>query len=286
MYNKKKVIMITLDGCRYDTAIQQLGFLNHFVEKKLASRFKVLSETPSNSRPLYEVLLTGVPTYENGIYTNYSVQRSKEKSIFSLAKEAGMTTAAAAYHWVSELYNRAPYSMFEDRIQHDETKNIQHGIFYSEDTYPDSHLFQDAHHLISTYQPDFMYVHSMNIDDEGHKYTGNSIQYRRAVNRIDTILGVYLPIWLDMGYQIIVTSDHGMDDFGNHGGTMPEHREVPLFIFSDGLTPHIGSQTVKQLQLAPLVCYFLGIEKGDKMQELDWKVLQNEEDLLETETME
>ena len=75
----------------------------------------MLSETPSNSRPLYEVLLTGVPTYENGIYTNYSVQRSKEKSIFSLAKEAGMTTAAAAYHWVSELYNRAPYSMFEDR---------------------------------------------------------------------------------------------------------------------------------------------------------------------------
>ena len=33
MPNKKKVIMITLDGCRYDIAIQQLGFLNHFVEK-------------------------------------------------------------------------------------------------------------------------------------------------------------------------------------------------------------------------------------------------------------
>ena len=43
----------------------------------------------------------------------------------------------------------------------------------------------------------------MNIDDEGHKFTGNSIEYRRAINRIDTILGVYLPIWLDMGYQIM-----------------------------------------------------------------------------------
>lgn len=32
----KKVIMITLDGCRYDIAIQQLGFLNHFVEKKIS----------------------------------------------------------------------------------------------------------------------------------------------------------------------------------------------------------------------------------------------------------
>ena len=46
---------------------------------------------------------------------------------------------------------------------------------------------------------------------------------------------------------------------------MPEHREVPLLIFSDELTPHIGSQTVEQLQLAPLsICHFLGIEKGDK----------------------
>jgi hypothetical protein len=43
---------------------------------------------------------------------------------------------------------------------------------------------------------------------------------------------------------------------------------------------------VAQLQLAPLVCHLLEIEKGSKMQELDWNVLQKEEDLLETETME
>lgn len=267
----KKVVMITLDGCRYDIAIQQLGFLNHFVEKGLASCYKVLSESPSNSRPLYEVLLTGVPTYENQIYTNYSIRLSKEQNIFSLTKGAKGTTAAAAYHWVSELYNSAPYSIFEDRIQHDESKNIQHGIFYSEDTYPDSHLFADAHHLIAKYHPHFMYVHSMNIDDEGHKFTGNSIEYRRAVNRMDTILGIYIPLWLDMGYQVVVTSDHGMDDYGNHGGTMDEHRDVPLFIFSEQIKPTIGSEVIQQLQIAPLICLLLGIEKGEKMQESKWK---------------
>jgi predicted AlkP superfamily pyrophosphatase or phosphodiesterase len=267
-----KVVMITLDGCRYDMAIQHLGFLNHYVEKGLASSYKVLSESPSNSRPLYEVLLTGVPTYENQIYTNYSAQLSKEQSIFSLTRNANRTTAAAAYHWVSELYNSAPYSIFKDRIQHDESKNIQHGIFYSEDTYPDSHLFADANHLIATYHPDFMYVHSMNIDDIGHKFTGNSIEYRRAVNRIDTILGIYLPIWQEMGYQVVVTSDHGMDDYGHHGGTLPEHREVPLFIFSKQIVPTIGSTVIEQLQMAPLICLLLGIEKGEKMQESKWKV--------------
>ncbi|HLR11314.1 MAG TPA: alkaline phosphatase family protein [Sporosarcina sp.] len=263
-----RVIMITLDGCRYDTAIQQLGFLNHFVEKGLASRYKVLSETPSNSRPLYEVLLTGIPTHENGIYTNYTVQRSTEQSIFSLMKEQHRTTAAAAYYWVSELYNRAPYSIFEDRIQHDDAKNIQHGIFYSDDTYPDSHLFADAHHLIDRYQPEFMYIHSMNIDDIGHKFNGNSQEYHQAVCRIDTILGEYIPLWLKQGYHILITSDHGMDDFGIHGGTLQEHREVPLFVISSKCKPQIGSEVVEQLQIAPLVCHLLGIEKGDKMQDL------------------
>lgn len=268
MQTNNRVIMITLDGCRYDTAIQQLGFLNHFVENGLASRYKVLSETPSNSRPLYEVLLTGVPTYENGIYTNYTVKRSKEQSIFSLMKESNRTTAAAAYHWVSELYNRAPFSIFEDRIQHDQAKNIQHGIFYAEDTYPDSHLFADAHHLIATHQPDFMYVHSMNIDDIGHKFNGSSQEYHQTVCRIDTILGVYLPLWIEMGYQVVVTSDHGMDDFGIHGGTLPEQREVPLFIISDKYKPTIGAEVIGQLQIAPLVCHLLGIEKGGKMQDI------------------
>ena len=117
-----------------------------------------------------------------------------------------------------------------------------------------------------------MYVHSMNIDDEGHKFTGNSIEYHRPVNKIDTILGVYLPIWLQMGYQVVVTSDHGMDDFGNHGGTLPEHREVPLFIYLMVYHP-ILERKLGKVQLAPLICHILGIEKGDKMQELDWKNL-------------
>ena len=74
-----------------------------------------------------------------------------------------------------------------------------------------------------------------------------------------------------MGYQVVVTSDHGMDDFGNHGGTLAEHREVPLFIFSEQLAPHIGSKEIEQLQIAPLICHLLGIEKGDKMQSLNWR---------------
>jgi len=266
----KKLVLITLDGCRYNTAVDQLGFLNHFTEHQLASRYKIIAETPSNSRPLYEVLLTGLPAWKNRVFTNYTVRRSHHDSLFSLAAKAGKTTGAAAYYWVSELYNRAPFSIFEDRIQDDEQSNIQHGMFYMDDDYPDSHLFADAHHIIRHHAPDFMYVHSMNIDDIGHKHTADSIEYRRAVNRMDTILGVYIPLWIDLGYQIAVTSDHGMDDYGNHGGTLPEHREVPLFLIADDIQHEIREDGISQLHIAPLMCSLLGISKGEEMLESVW----------------
>ena len=48
-----------------------------------------------------------------------TVRLSNQTSLFHLAKSSGKTTAAAAYYWVSELYNHAPFHHFEDRIQLD-----------------------------------------------------------------------------------------------------------------------------------------------------------------------
>lgn len=263
---KEKLILVILDGCRYDVAMEQMGIMNHYVEHGQAHLIKVISETPSNSRPLYEVIQTGVPSYHNGILTNLHVQRSQEVSLFDLVKEAGGTTGAAAYYWQSELYNEAPYDIFSHRIQNDESKAIQHGIFYSEDHYPDSHVFADANHILQTYHPNYLLIHSMNIDDTGHKFTAMSKEYHAAVNFADFLLGTSLQRWLDDGYQVIVTADHGMDEYGLHGGTKKGHREVPMFIFSDRFPKNTGLKRMHQLELAPLICQFLDLEPAPSMQ--------------------
>ncbi|MCU7701194.1 hypothetical protein OM428_01310 [Enterococcus gallinarum] len=118
----EKLLLLVLDGCRYDTAVEQMGILNHHVDYKQAQLIKVHAEMPSSSRPLYEVLATGVPSYRNGILTNADGQHSKELSIFDLVKAAGGSTAAAAHYWQSELFNQAPYEIKRDRIQHDHKK--------------------------------------------------------------------------------------------------------------------------------------------------------------------
>ncbi len=262
----EKLLLLVLDGCRYDTAVEQMGILNHHVDYKQAQLIKVHAEMPSSSRPLYEVLATGVPGYRNGILTNADGQHSKELSIFDLVKAAGGSTAAAAHYWQSELFNQAPYEIKRDRIQHDHKKSIQHGIFYSENQYPDSHVFADGHYLLHTYQPNLLLIHSMNIDAAGHRYTAVSKEYRKAVNQADQLIGLYLHDWLAAGYQVIVTADHGMDEYGLHGGSMAAHREVPLYIFSDIFPPDCGIEKMNQLELAPLICSLLKIDTSERMQ--------------------
>jgi predicted AlkP superfamily pyrophosphatase or phosphodiesterase len=266
--SNNKLAFIMIDGLRYDTAVFQMGFMHHLIEQKVAARYQVQSELPSMSRPLYEVLLTGTPSIKNGITTNQTVRRSKEESLFHLTKKNGLTNATASYYWVSELYNSAPFHPLTDRIQMDETKPIQRGIFYFEDHYPDSHLFADANFLLQTYEPDFLYVHSMNVDDDGHRFTADSKEYRNRVIAVDTILASMLPVWLEKGYQIIVTSDHGMNADGMHGGTTSADRDVPLFVISDKVKAGIYQEIIPQLQITPLACELLGIEPSPAMQKL------------------
>ncbi|WP_433946671.1 alkaline phosphatase family protein [Paenibacillus sp. SN-8-1] len=260
-----KVIMIVLDGLKYETARASMGYLNHLVEVSKAACYKVRSELPSLSRPLYEVLLTGTPCSVNGITANHIVRLSHQKSVFHLAAQQGLKTAAAAYYWVSELYNRAPFDRIRDREQHNEDLPIQHGKFYFDDVYPDSHLFVDAEVLRRQHDPDFLYIHPMGIDDIGHKFTSDSKEYRGKALEADMILATFLPLWMSLGYEIIVTSDHGMNTDGHHGGTGAEEREVPFYAIGSSFTPGDYPDELPQLAVAPILCQMLSVPLSDAM---------------------
>lgn len=268
----KKVIFVLLDGCTYDGAKENMGFLEHLIESKKGTKFKVKGELPSMSRPIYETILTGLPVSEHLIVNNIISRESKEENVFSLCKENNLKTAAAAYYWVSELYNKSPFNPIEDRIQLNSKNNIENGIFYYEDNYPDSHLFNDGEFLRSSFNPDFLFIHSMNIDNSGHKFGNNSAEYACSISWADTILGLYLPKWISEGYSVIVTSDHGMNENKIHGGNDYIQRYVPLYIFSSGESNmkkgDFTEGEVSQLNLAPLVCKLLGINKSKKMKDI------------------
>jgi len=252
----KKVILVVLDGLNYQVGQACMGFLQALCEQDMARLYKLQCELPSMSRPLYECILTGTPPVENGIVHNHVTRLSNQQSIFSLAKASGLTTAAAAYHWFSELYNRTPWDAARDRHSHDESLLIQHGIFYCVDHYPDCHLFNDAEFLRRQYDPDFLLVHPMNIDDAGHKAGLDSSKYRNTSRHCDMALSEYLPRWIDAGYQILITADHGMNEDRSHGGVLPEERDVPLWVIGDRFS--MSEAEPLQTDLCGTICQLLG----------------------------
>jgi predicted AlkP superfamily pyrophosphatase or phosphodiesterase len=72
-----EVILVVSDALRVDAARQQMGYLQHLVEVGRATRYTVLAELPTMSRPLYETQHTGVPVSVYGITNDFeeAVQR-------------------------------------------------------------------------------------------------------------------------------------------------------------------------------------------------------------------
>ena len=50
----------------------------------------------------------------------------------------------------------------------------------------------------------------------------------RTRDELRLLLADLLPQWLAEGYQVVITSDHGMNADLSHGGTLAEERAVPL----------------------------------------------------------
>ena len=262
-----KVILVLLDGCGYEVASELLGCVEGLLDSRPGAKYRVQASIPSLSRPAYQTILTGLPPHEHGVWSNQDHRISVPDNVFTLCRTNGLNTAAAAYHWGSELYSRTPFDPHSDRIQLGSTGAIANGLFYFEDGYPDTHVYADGEFLRRTFQPDFLLLHSMNIDDAGHGHGSASAQYRRAVLAVDSILADLLPTWLHDGHSVVITADHGMDEMGMHGGTTQAHREVPLYVFADEVRP--GRHTdasISQLSIAPLLCRLLGLPPSAKMQ--------------------
>lgn len=252
-----KSILVVLDGLNYQVAREAMGYLQAQCAAGRGRLYQLECELPSLSRPLYECILTGVTPVLSGIVHNHVDRLSTGRSIFHYARDAGLTTAAAAYHWVSELYNRTPFVPARDRHTDDKSLAIQHGHFYYDDTYPDSHLFDDAESLRLKHDPDFLLIHPMNIDDVGHKFGLDSMQYRNRARVADGILSHYLGSWLEAGYQVIVTADHGMNNDRSHGGILPEERQVPMFVFGSAFS--FKEAAPLQTELCGTVCELLNV---------------------------
>lgn len=76
----------------------------------------------------------------------------------------------------------------------------------------------------------------------------------------------FLMEWQKLGYHILNTADHGMNQDGAHGGTTSEMREVPLYITAPDIEARGNTnETISQLQMAPTILKLLDIPIPETM---------------------
>jgi predicted AlkP superfamily pyrophosphatase or phosphodiesterase len=261
-----------MDGVGYDAALSRCGFLEGMVELQRARRWRMRSALPTISAPLYETLHTGMSPLDHGIVANEALRPSTRPNVFQIVRGAGGRTAAVAQAWFFTLYNGRAYDLLTDVEVDDDSLPIQHARFYSMEGYgpinpcapAEIDLCAQLTLLLRRHGPHYALLHTCSADTLGHTYTAMSAEYREQAWRIDNALSRTLPLWLDMGYEVIVTADHGMNADGRHGGTDPLERDVPFYFFGSGPGPEPGT-VLDQLSVAPTIVSRIGLPVPDTM---------------------
>ena len=268
-----KVILVIMDGVGYDTAVGQCGFLEGMVESGAARRWKMRAALPTRSAPLYETLHTGLAPVEHGIVANEALRPTNRPNVFHAIRALEGRTAAVAHAWYFTLYNGRAYHLIDDvEIDDEAAAGIQHGRFYSQEGYgkinscapAEIDLCAQLTLLLRRHDPHYALLHTCSADTLGHTFTAHSAEYREQTWRIDNALARVVPHWRDLGYEVIVTADHGMNADGHHGGTAEIEREVPFYYFGAGHGPK-ASTLLDQLAVAPTILARIGVAVPETM---------------------
>ncbi|TNJ48654.1 alkaline phosphatase family protein [Phaeobacter sp. B1627] len=273
---KRKMLLIILDGVPWRNFRRLFGNLEGWVQSGDAQMWKHRAVLPSISASCYASIHTGVSPQEHGCTGNGNVFRLKQDDVFSQVRKAGGKTGAVAHSFWSEFFNRSPFDFVRD-VEYDEpdSATITHGRFHSMTGYghdnqmtpSDVDLFASLTNLCQRFDLDYGMLHTCTLDSMGHRFFHESAEMDRACFIMDEMLAPFIPRWRSMGYEVIVTADHGQDERGHHGGRGPLQQETALYYFGDAQGP-AAEDVIDQLQLAPTILDRLGAPIAPTMKAL------------------
>lgn len=261
-----KICLIIMDGARYDTCLTECGYLEAAVEAGQAKRWKMMSCLPTISAPMYETIHTGLTPLEHGILGNDGIRPSVCANVFNVLKDAGKPTAVVAHSHFHRIYGGTSFDPFEHAEICDPTAPIPYARYYSMEGYraenacvpSEIDICAQAWKLAQNHQPDYLLLHSPSADTLGHMFTSQSRQYRNQIWQIDNALSRFIPRMLQFGYEVLITSDHGINEDGHHAGNQPGLREIPFYYFGSRSGPD-SDNILDQRAIAPSILALMGV---------------------------
>lgn len=256
------VYLLLVDGLRADT-LDKMPYTKGLADAGSSGIFTVPG--PTFSRPAYARIITGACSSINGISSNNQEKKLFAPTLFDLAYGEGLTSGASAYKWYYDLLFGPPYHTGEgdeNRLIRNDTLPLQYGYFYDDfgGEYDDVEIFDYGMQTLVEDNPNFLLVHTMDVDEMGHRHGGVSEAYLEAALINDRCIEEFMEsIPNPEDSVVIITGDHGHTDTGGHGGLEKEAAEIKVAFYGKGVAAGGQLEGYTQLDLAPTIAAILGL---------------------------
>lgn len=270
----RKLLLIVIDGVPLRNWKRLFGNLEGWVASGEAQQWVMRSVLPSTSASCYASIHTGVAPQVHGVTGNQNIFRVRCPDVFSELRKKNLVTGAVTHSFWSEFFNRAPFEPVRD-IEYDEpdSHSINHGRFHTMSGYGlinqmtpcDADLFATLTMLCERFSLDYGILHSCTLDSMGHRFFHDCEEMDHACFLLDEMLAPWITHWRDLGYDIIVTADHGQDARGHHGGRNSLQQDFALYYFGNAVFCGAVDEPLGQLQLAPTILSLMNVPIPETM---------------------
>lgn len=235
-----QVVLVVVDGLRVD-AFNKMKYVSSLKEK--GAYFVLKTGQPSLSYPTWATIATGAWQDVTGVTTNWFEGPVKQDSIFSLARDNGMTSYIVGSEGWDKLFGNAATEVYARKWE---------DAYY---TFDEETLDKALEYLRKN--PNLLLVHFVDTDEAGHDFGGASPEYQKYADHIDTLIEK-LHRNMNEDSILIVTADHGQIDRGGHGGWEDIVTNVPLVMVGKGIRQGDFGKA-EQTNIAPTVTHLLGL---------------------------
>ncbi len=243
------VVIILVDGARPDIVneVSDGGFV--FVKNNGVLFSNAYALPPTYSVPARAAISTGLPHEISGVSSNWYEGVLNVPSMFSLAKNFGLKTAAVGDNSIKTLFG----NYLDIFVQIPEA----YGQMYNA-TYESIKIINSAQ------PPNLLWVGFFDADEAGHEYGASSNQYKEVIKGSSDAVMSIINALRERGILektlLIILSDHGHLNTGGHGGNEIEVRKIYLSMMGPGVKRSaIINRNVYYMSVASTVAFVLGL---------------------------
>ena len=250
----RRVIVVVIDGCRRDRFHEAE---KPYLERKMAAGTifeSVETVYPARTVVCFSSMFTGAPPETHGITSNLVLKLGLEvESVFDSLRKFGKKGRLVGIAHLIDAFGDDVASVtsvaHNDKIDHN--------------------LIAAARREIEEHDPDLLVLQLLAVDQNGHVRGTYYPEYVERIEITDRLIEEFMGWCEDRGYledaAVIVMADHGQGrGIGAHGHLSEGERFVPFAMWGSGVAEgRVVKDPRSVLDLAPTICYLLGVEPPD-----------------------